>query len=165
MKGYVRVISIKSWNSDTIENFYEECSTSLKEHNIGYEQIRIHIDSKPPGFASELRKFCPKFEIREVDASAHSGSERLGPTYKELMIGRLYNVVKTHHLKISSKETELIRQLRAYRRNLQYYDDYVDSLCLAIADLPSLVTHCGRVFGPWSFKDKKDRKGTMYAEE
>ena len=162
LKGYIRIIFIKSWNSDTIERFYEECSVLLREYNIGSKQIEVRMDSKPSGFNSELKKFCPNLEIRAVDASAHSGSEGLGPTFKELLVGRLYNVIKTHHLKVSSKETELIRQLRAYRRNLQYYDDYVDSLCLAIADLPSLATHYGRVIGPWSFNTEEKRKGTIY---
>jgi hypothetical protein len=145
-QAYRNIIRTWYWNSDNIETMYEDLASIIKAYNTKTKQLKVQVDSKPPQFASQLKKLVYPIGIIEVDKSALvEGSQT---TLKELMLSQTYNLLKTHHLKIPSREEKLIQQLKLYKKDLQYYDDYPDSMMLSVCDLPIKPKATGSIYFP-----------------
>lgn len=151
-KAKKKVIKTWAWDSKNIENLFSELGAILSSYkDITRKTLTINCDSKPKGFIDKLKPYCQGLRITEIDKGAYLNKlENNKVTVKSVLLTQLYQLVKTHYLRIPSTETKLIAQLKAYRKNLQYYDDYVDALMLSIADIQVKSQYCGRVYGPWT---------------
>jgi hypothetical protein len=119
----VKVLLSRGFNSEEIGTMFQEVARILRQ----WKPSRIKVDALPPEYVKDLQsvyggKFYP----------VNFGEFDRGCTLKNVMLGQLIHKVQTHQLSIPVQFNELIKQLKAYRRGLQYNDDYVDSLCLAI---------------------------------
>ena len=151
-KAKKKVIKTWSWNRKNIENLFSELGSILVSYkDITRKPLTIYCDSKPKGFLDKLKEYTQGLRIKEVDkASTVNNAKNNKVTIKSILITQLYQLVKTHHLRIPNTETKLIAELKKYRKGMQYYDDYVDSLMLAIADIKIGSNSHGRVYGPWT---------------
>lgn len=134
-KAYKRIIKTWSWNQDTIENLYSELGAIILNYwKISNKQLKVLCDSKPIGFLENLKKYSFPVYIKPIDKSASlaTSTEKESKDYtniKSLLLTQLYNLVKTKHVKIPSSETELIKQLKLYKKEKVYGNDLSMGRC------------------------------------
>jgi len=119
----VKVVFIRAWNLDEMANIFDNITYILRQ----YKPKFVKVDAMPFQYSEDLKKYYSK-KIYTVDF----GEFDRGCTLKDRMLGQLIHKVQTHQLEIETSQTELIKQLKKYKRGKRYGDDYVDSLCLAL---------------------------------
>ena len=147
------IIKVSTWNSDTINNAFLEIAKTLTEYN----PIRINADSKPPEFKGKLEAQGLKLKINYIDLSKRfiEGQDKEkaklpfqkeeGITYKQIAVNNLSSLIRTRSIAIDSNEEALIGELKSYRDGMQYGDDRVQALSLAVTDFPKKSDFAGCV--------------------
>ena len=149
------IIKVSTWNSDTINNAFQEISIILSEYN----PHRINADSKPPEFKGKIEARGLKHKINYIDLSRRYIEEpekektsklpfdkQEGITYKQISINTLSSLIRTKSIAIDSKEEALIEELKNYHAGMQYGDDRVQALSLAVTDFPQKNAYYGMVY-------------------
>jgi hypothetical protein len=140
--SYKKVIKSWIWDKDHIEQLYPELGQILLDYYKTDKFLRVYADSKPIGFIDNLKKYCFPVKIVPIDkASSVTNNEETSGNYttvKSLMLTQLYNLVKTKHLKIPITETELVKELKLYRKDKVYGSDLVDALLMSVVEMPNL---------------------------
>jgi hypothetical protein len=149
------IIKVSTWNSDTINNAFSEIAKILSEYN----PHRINADSKPTEFRGTIEAQGLKLKINYIDLSKRyiEGQEKekttklpfekeTGITYKQIATNNLSSLIRTRCIAIDSKEEALIEELKNYREGMQYGDDRVQALSLAVTDFPQKSAYSGMVY-------------------
>jgi hypothetical protein len=116
-----RKLILKTYEWDFLSNskpFEEMASIINSLKKVKY----INADSQPDDFRGQLEPFLGKGIINYVQANQ----------CKDNLIGQLKTNVRFKQIEIAYNETELIDQLKHFKRNKVYDTDYVDSLALGL---------------------------------
>ena len=111
-----RVLYIKAWKNKPQEVMHPE----IEEICARWKPDVIKADSRPEPY-KEYFSTHSNLSFNWIDGRIH----------KESMIGQIKRTISQHTLEIDETQQNLIRQLRKYKRNMDYGDDYVDSLMIS----------------------------------
>lgn len=111
-----KLLFIKSWHKKPIEEIAPEIGQLLTE----WSPNLVKADDKPAEYQHKIESYT-KVKIHYLAA----------PMHKEAIISQLQRRVRQHQLIIPDHFTNIILELRKYRRGKRTGDDLVDALALA----------------------------------
>lgn len=114
----------------------EECLEEISATCARYKVKVIKADSKPPEYQKLVGKSLAGILVIYVDAKYH----------KNRMLGQLQRHIMHHTIEWDRKLLSLTLELKKYRRGKRAGDDRVDSLVLAVYEMPYSTKPKGRVF-------------------
>jgi hypothetical protein len=153
-KAYKFVIKLWYWDNSNIDKLFPELGAIINDYyKLSNETLRVVCDSKPIEFLTDLKKYTSVY-VKPIDKSQilTNAESNTKVTIKDLLIRQVYHGIKLHHIRIPASEELLIKELRGYTRDRVYNCDAVDSLMMAIGELPkSIESHNVVIFNKVKF--------------
>ena len=156
LRSRINVLKVSTWNYEKVTG--DQAFLEIAEILNQYRPFRINADSKPSEFRGKVEEYSKNLKINYVDLSKtyiaeNSEKEKEsklpfkkpqnGITYRKLALNNLNNLILTRALRVDTKESLLIEQLKNFREHMQYYDDTIQALMLAVTDFPHRSTFHG----------------------